>query len=846
MSPVTAVLYKYTPSSPGISFSLTMEPQIGFETSELIQFTTWLVARENIIYYQHQEKFKAHFTLLYGEDIYRSICSFDKLRKKKARMLSTLAFLLRCRDKDTIPRFAVLRYPIRTAATQRILHRTSFALVRERIQYTRRLLSNLDRDLLEVHLKLSLKLSPLDWEWIDQSTSARACSVMDKTSAQQSKKFHSLQEKQHCNPPPPLEKERTVVNLTGKELDEACTAVLAKGLNFAPTPTSTPTLQVISGVERAITGLPVDAAEEVRSEVSRVLKRTTTSRPNITKEERAALRKMRNDDSIVVLPADKGNASVVMLSTDYKQKIQAILEDEAYRPLNRDPTTSVERKTTNLINRSGLPKDTKKKLISYGSVPPRMYGVPKIHKAEVPLRPIINTIGGPTYALAKFLTGQLQPLVGKCPHHISNSSEFVKILRNITVAPSDLLVSFDVVSLFTRVPVNDAMNLLQPHFQPDIINLFRHALSSTYFLYDGRFYEQTDGIAMGSPLSPAIANFYMEHFEQAALETAIHKPTHFFRYVDDTFVVWPHGKETLQEFLQHLNGINSNIQFTMEVEKNGQLPFLDILISKKTDGTLGHAVYRKKTHTDLYLYGTSHHHPSQRRGVLNTLFHRAFAISDCNNLPEELDHLKRIFLQNGYKNNEIRLALKRTASPRPAMEDEKPPDGSRRVACIPYMGATSGKISRILRKFDIKTIHLPPPKIKQLIRPVKDNLGLKTAGVYRIPCECGKQYIGHTGRTVEVRCKEHARNIRLFYPDKSAVAEHAINMGHRIKFGETAILARSSNFWERVVREAVEIRLEPNNMNRDSGIQLSPAWFHAIDSLRSIRANRTPSIEPPE
>ena len=83
---------------------------------------------------------------------------------------------------------------------------------------------------------------------------------------------------------------------------------------------------------------------------------------------------------------------------------------------------------------------------------------------------------------------------------------------------------------------------------------------------------------MGSPLYPVISNFFMDDFEERALEQATHKSLCWFRYVDDTFVNWPHGPEKLEEFVEHLNGLQRNIQFTMETEKDGHLPFLDINI----------------------------------------------------------------------------------------------------------------------------------------------------------------------------------------------------------------------------------------------------------------------------
>jgi hypothetical protein len=81
---------------------------------------------------------------------------------------------------------------------------------------------------------------------------------------------------------------------------------------------------------------------------------------------------------------------------------------------------------------------------------------------------------------------------------------------------------------------------------------------------------------MGSLLSPVIANYFMEYFEEMALEMATHKPLCWFRYIDDTFIIWPHGPGKLAEFLDHLNRVHENIKFTMETERDGHLPFLDI------------------------------------------------------------------------------------------------------------------------------------------------------------------------------------------------------------------------------------------------------------------------------
>ena len=167
---------------------------------------------------------------------------------------------------------------------------------------------------------------------------------------------------------------------------------------------------------------------------------------------------------------------------------------------------------------------------------------------------------------ARHLAKILRPLVGLTQHHVSNSSQFVEITRGLTLQPSDILVSFDVVSLFTNVPTTETCLLVKDRLIQDlslddrtsltpdqIHDLLLTCVSSSCFQFQGKFYEQTAGTSMGSPLSPVLADIFMEEFENSSLNTADLQPKLWLRYVDDTFVVWPHGRDTLQDFLQHLN-----------------------------------------------------------------------------------------------------------------------------------------------------------------------------------------------------------------------------------------------------------------------------------------------------
>ena len=150
-----------------------------------------------------------------------------------------------------------------------------------------------------------------------------------------------------------------------------------------------------------------------------------------------------------------------------------------------------------------------------GCVPPKFNGLSKIHKLDTPLRPIVSSCGSVTYGVAKELAKILKPLVGKSPHHINSIQDFVEQLKHITLAPGECLSSYDVSALFTSVPVDPALNIIKDLLEKDhtlkertvlavgdIILLLEFCLKNTYFSFQDQFYEQVEGVAMGSQSSP--------------------------------------------------------------------------------------------------------------------------------------------------------------------------------------------------------------------------------------------------------------------------------------------------------------------------------------------------------
>ena len=173
---------------------------------------------------------------------------------------------------------------------------------------------------------------------------------------------------------------------------------------------------------------------------------------------------------------------------------------------------------------------------------------------------------------------------------------------------------------------------------PQITSLLEFCLTHTYVLFQGKYYEQVQGAAMGSPISPLIANIFMEEFEVKALSSIPH-PSLWLRFVDDTFVI--NREEHSQDLLHHINSQDPHIQFTVEPTQQGSLPFLDILVTIEPDNTFSTTVYRKPTHTDQYLHWDSNHHITAKESAYNTLAHRAKIVSSTQDkMDRELQHIK--------------------------------------------------------------------------------------------------------------------------------------------------------------------------------------------------------------
>ncbi|XP_066267585.1 uncharacterized protein [Branchiostoma lanceolatum] len=237
-----------------------------------------------------------------------------------------------------------------------------------------------------------------------------------------------------------------------------------------------------------------------------VMKTAKLPKSNITKQERDALKELRKDKNVLILPADKGKATVLMDRTDYEEKVSVMLADmKTYEKLPTDPTQKYKRKLvailTRLMKDSKITEEQKNYLYPTAENVPRMYCTPKINKPGYPLRPIVDYTGSIGYNTSRALADLLAPLVGKSVHHMKNSKHLAEEMSTILIEEDDMFLSHDVVSLFTNTPISETLDIIRRRLQEDrdlknrtnlqvdgILELLSFIVTTTYFSFRGNIY----------------------------------------------------------------------------------------------------------------------------------------------------------------------------------------------------------------------------------------------------------------------------------------------------------------------------------------------------------------------
>ena len=370
--------------------------------------------------------------------------------------------------------------------------------------------------------------------------------------------------------------------------------------------------------------------------------------------------------------------------------------------------------------------------------------------------------------------------------------------------------SFDVTSLFTNIPLQETIDIAvseifdNPDYselletceigidksekffkchtpeKEDEITYFNRsqlrrllelATLDSYFFFNGNIYKQIDGVAMGSPLGPTLANLFMNYMERKWLEECPldFKPVLYRRYVDDTFLLFK-SLDHVEQFRAYLNAKHPNISFTCDLEENGILPFLDVKV-QRSGAQFITSIYRKPTFTGLFSKYYAFSPLKNKENLISTLTVRAWRI--CSNYDffnQEIDKLKAILQSNGYPLGFIEKVMGKMLNKlHKSFDYEEVLNYNVPRAQVYFSTFHLGDISKQIAQDLKKIVSENYPQVQLLITykthsAIGSRFGFKDKQpklnqsnlIYRYTCECCKAfYIGKTERQLGMRISEH-------------------------------------------------------------------------------------------
>ena len=779
-----------------------------------------------------------------------------KEQRRICQLKSAVAFILTCKNEHLIPTFARFRLANPRIADAKLRQKCTHHILQAEIKFKQCLLSQTARHLRRIDAELKQSVSDIVYIRLQSISQELVKRKMDKIERTHERKLAALREKKTKHTPQqqildPItngprkildpvtnvaqELGNPVANLSEYNLTDSEKAALINGLNHVYPPEKLDQSQFVCNMEyfyarllnvrtayrhyeqkaatevvrHQLTSLQLSAASELRETANSFQKIAQSELKNIGVEHRkkfSTLHSLSKNKSIIITRPDKGRGVVIMNRADYVQKMNTILDDRStFTIINHDPTLDNEAELIRfllLLKKEGFISDQEYNLARpKGSRPARIYGVPKLHKEKenYPLRPVMSATKTVAYGLGKMLANRLNTLrTGS--YTIKDRSDFLKKIKQLELGDKTM-VSFDVVSLFTKVPLTYTINLILDKMYPtcssickyeqrsrlcvkcknrsNFEQLLRIATSQTHFIFDNKMYVQHNGVAMGAPLAPIIADIFMSHLEETLMDRLKQNGIcEWHRYVDDTFVlVEPTTK--IENVLEILNNFHPSISFTRQLEKNCSIPFLDVWVTRSSETKIFQtAVYRKETFTGLMIKWDSFVPVNYKKSSIVSMIQRALTTcSTYSSLAIEFENIRQIGLHNGYPSSFIdtRIGigfskyLKKSTTPGTIIVG---PEKQKMYVEIPYSGSPTDsfkkKLSRVAGKIrpdlDVRFFAKPPSSVQTFFN-TKDPVPkyLQSDIVYSVKCsDCGDLYVGQTERQAIRRLWEHGAPKSLF------------------------------------------------------------------------------------
>ncbi|XP_067618090.1 uncharacterized protein DPCoAC isoform X1 [Eurosta solidaginis] len=797
------------------------------------------------------KNFYNHMKYKYGEHTCMYLKQFSKQKIKLAKQSQQLKYLLECKRYGLIPNHLsnTLKSTLINTTSDKVQqqiektkHHFFLKILNIEITQTNMNIKVTKDTIYNAHQQIRRTLNEDEFKAVVVKQNSLSNKIGKQSETTISSKIQKLKHEQIRKLGVSLNSE-WFVNATNIEFPEDVKWLLSLGKKFTlPTTTNNfSSVQTIAEMEQVFETLETEKEKEVaRNKLSnRIMNFKRNIRHNSvekfileTYRKTKAFLKTHKDD-IVITDSDKGNKTIALYKMDYNTKMENLLGDKnTYKVVRGDPTNTLQRKNNNIVYELYKGKHIslreKQQLTSTAATAPRLYGLPKIHKPECPLRPIVSCTNVPCYQLSKFIGKILISLISP-ELNIKNSYELKERLNNINVCEKDVLVSFDVVSLFTNIPTNLASKIIMRKWEEIAKNTtiskskFQSILDfclkdNNYFTHNDKMYTQTYGMPMGNPLSPTIADIVMDdvlNFTFMELQKQHGIQIKFLvKYVDDIFAIIE--KDDANIILDTLNKYHNKLKFTIEKEVNGSIPFLDTRIHNNNNNLILDW-YSKPTASGRLMNYFSSQPFKYKINTANNFIHKVLSISHQQFHETNVRNIKNTLKKNNYPDYLITnlidkklMDIKNTTKQTPNIDNQTKRYFS--VTYIPRLTESLAHDHNNKRTSHTTLAFKSNCTLATCFTKTKSPIDIQQQSnvVYEIQCKgndsenCNKVYIGTTKRTLGTRLAEHEADIRK-QKQSTALSQHAVTNNHTAYFANTRILDKEKREKTRYTIESLRI-----------------------------------------
>jgi hypothetical protein len=482
-----------------------------------------------------------------------------------------------------------------------------------------------------------------------------------------------------------------------------------------------------------------------------------------------------------------------MEKPQYEQYIHDFIDQNDFKILSTDPTQNFQKNVQTTINKcKNLIQKQKPNYYSNNPESPSLRALIKLHKNPITIRPVVNWTRAPSYPLASRMTKFLKQII--ClpnTFNIINTENFLTELKTLDINQYSRMCSFDIKNMYTNIPTEPLINIIKETLRKnDTGTQLTHEISlilntiqnQNYFTHNNQIIHQKEGLPMGAPTSSILSEIYLQYLEHNYIINILSKfhIQYYSRYVDDIFIMYNDNITKIEDVLNEFNKLQKKIQFTLEIESNNILNYLDISIIRK-DKNLEFGIYRKPTTTSTVIHASSCHPTERKKMALNYLLNRVnkYPLSEQNK-QTELKIIKQIAHENGYSNSILRQK-QRTTLNITENTDNTTTKNNKKWSTFTYTGKETRYITKLFKDTGINIAFKTNNTLSRFTKtkpPIKHNNKYNSPGIYKLKCkDCPPQYIGKTGRSFNVRFKEHIRAIK-YNRETSGYAKHILRSGH--------------------------------------------------------------------